>query len=322
MDQYRDLFAFGSEDEMLSELKEWFEKQKTVLDINFEYDFPFKQEPIETQEYINNPITELNNNLECDFLIKQEPSEFQECDENQITVLDYNFEWDFSMKQEPKEQENMEIKEEINDDFDYHDRYGNKDSSPLSEYDEENQEISELTEFVENLEASELIEFVENQEASELIEYVENQETELNGEDPTRNSASDDSRPMDPTDGTNEDQPIPATCANSNDHNDKSKNNSSAGIKIPLWQLFHELLDNPGRYGHCIRWVDRSQGVFKIEDSVRVARFWGSIKNCPTMDYDKLSSFMDRYYKNKIIRMATGDEFSQQVFQFSPRYRE
>ncbi|XP_014229357.1 ETS homologous factor-like isoform X2 [Trichogramma pretiosum] len=294
MDQSpRDLIAFRTEDEML--------------------------EPIESQEY---PITELNNNLESDFLIKQEPSEFQECNENQITVHDYNFECDFSMKQEPSEQDNMEIKEEINDDFDYHDIYGNKDSSPLPEYDEENEETSELMENIENQETSELIEYVENQETSELIEYDKNQETELNGEDPS----SDDSRPMDPMDGTNEDQPIATSCANnnndnSNDNNDNSKNNSSARTKIPLWQFFHELLDNPELYGKCTRWVDRSLGVFKIEDTVKVAGLWGLLRKCP-MDYDKLSSFMDRYYKKKIIKIDPSGEFGPDVFQFSSCYLE
>ncbi|CAB0038764.1 unnamed protein product [Trichogramma brassicae] len=291
---YDELFnqAFRSEDEMRAQLEfqKCINKPKIALDYHFKWDFPIKQEPNEIQKYINNPKRALNN-LECDFPIKREANE----------------------------QENKENKEEINNDFDYHDRYGNKDSSPLSEYDEENQETSELTESVENQEASELIESVENQETSELPEYDKNQETELNGEDPTeptRNSASDGSRLMDPTDGENEDRPIPATCANSN--NNSSNNNSSEAAGIPLWQFFHKLLGNHDLYGNCIRWVDQSKAVFKIEDRNRLARLWGLLKKCPNMDYDKLSSVMDRYCKKKIIRKAMGHKMP--VFQFSNRY--
>lgn len=87
---------------------------------------------------------------------------------------------------------------------------------------------------------------------------------------------------------------------------------------IHLWQFLKELLSQPQLYGSCIRWLDRSRGVFKIEDSVRVARLWGKRKNRPAMNYDKLSRSIRQYYKKGIMKKT---ERSQRlVYQFCAPY--
>lgn len=87
---------------------------------------------------------------------------------------------------------------------------------------------------------------------------------------------------------------------------------------IHLWQFLKELLLHPQMYGSCIRWLDRNKGVFKIEDSVRVARLWGKRKNRPAMNYDKLSRSIRQYYKKGIMKKT---ERSQRlVYQFCHPY--
>lgn len=87
---------------------------------------------------------------------------------------------------------------------------------------------------------------------------------------------------------------------------------------IHLWQFLKELLASPQTYGTAIRWLDRSRGVFKIEDSVRVARLWGRRKNRPAMNYDKLSRSIRQYYKKGIMKKT---ERSQRlVYQFCVPY--
>lgn len=67
-----------------------------------------------------------------------------------------------------------------------------------------------------------------------------------------------------------------------------------------------------------IRWLDRKEGVFKIEDSQAVARLWGLRKKRPAMNYDKLSRSLRQYYKKKIMQKT---ERSQRlVYQFCPPY--
>ncbi|XP_045488042.1 DNA-binding protein D-ETS-4 isoform X2 [Pieris rapae] len=87
---------------------------------------------------------------------------------------------------------------------------------------------------------------------------------------------------------------------------------------IHLWQFLKELLASPHIHGSAIRWLDRSNGVFKIEDSVRVARLWGKRKNRPAMNYDKLSRSIRQYYKKGIMKKT---ERSQRlVYQFCHPY--
>ncbi|XP_068907924.1 DNA-binding protein D-ETS-4 isoform X2 [Tenebrio molitor] len=92
----------------------------------------------------------------------------------------------------------------------------------------------------------------------------------------------------------------------------------SGGSHIHLWQFLKELLASPQTHGSCIRWLDRSKGIFKIEDSVKVARLWGKRKNRPAMNYDKLSRSIRQYYKKGIMKKT---ERSQRlVYQFCHPY--
>jgi SAM pointed domain-containing ETS transcription factor len=88
---------------------------------------------------------------------------------------------------------------------------------------------------------------------------------------------------------------------------------------IHLWQFLRELLLQPQSYNNCIRWLDRAKGIFKIEDSARVARLWGQRKNRPAMNYDKLSRSIRQYYKKGIIRKT--DNSKRLVYQFCSQYR-
>uniref|UniRef100_A0A1B6E6Z2 ETS domain-containing protein n=1 Tax=Clastoptera arizonana TaxID=38151 RepID=A0A1B6E6Z2_9HEMI len=96
------------------------------------------------------------------------------------------------------------------------------------------------------------------------------------------------------------------------------KGTGRGGSHIHLWQFLKELLATPQVNGACIRWLDRTKGVFKIEDSVRVARLWGKRKNRPAMNYDKLSRSIRQYYKKGIMKKT---ERSQRlVYQFCHPY--
>ncbi|XP_030767765.1 DNA-binding protein D-ETS-4 isoform X2 [Sitophilus oryzae] len=93
---------------------------------------------------------------------------------------------------------------------------------------------------------------------------------------------------------------------------------SRTGTHIHLWQFLKELLSTPQTHGSCIRWLDRTKGIFKIEDSVKVARLWGKRKNRPAMNYDKLSRSIRQYYKKGIMKKT---ERSQRlVYQFCHPY--
>ncbi|XP_017849413.1 DNA-binding protein D-ETS-4 isoform X2 [Drosophila busckii] len=95
---------------------------------------------------------------------------------------------------------------------------------------------------------------------------------------------------------------------------------NGGGSHIHLWQFLKELLATPQLNGTAIRWIDRNKGIFKIEDSVRVAKLWGRRKNRPAMNYDKLSRSIRQYYKKGIMKKT---ERSQRlVYQFCQPYHQ
>lgn len=91
-----------------------------------------------------------------------------------------------------------------------------------------------------------------------------------------------------------------------------------SSTSIQLWQFLKELLSHPNQYENAIRWLERPRGVFKIEDSVRVARLWGQRKNRPAMNYDKLSRSIRQYYKKGIMKKT--ERAQRLVYQFCQPY--
>lgn len=101
-------------------------------------------------------------------------------------------------------------------------------------------------------------------------------------------------------------------------HHSHLQKKGTQSAHIHLWQFLKELLASPQVNGTAIRWLDRTKGIFKIEDSVRVARLWGRRKNRPAMNYDKLSRSIRQYYKKGIMKKT---ERSQRlVYQFCHPY--
>ncbi|XP_061177215.1 SAM pointed domain-containing Ets transcription factor-like isoform X2 [Saccostrea echinata] len=95
-------------------------------------------------------------------------------------------------------------------------------------------------------------------------------------------------------------------------------NVNSGKQTIHLWEFLKELLLQPDNYSGCIKWVSRTDGIFKIEDSSRVARLWGKRKNRPAMNYDKLSRSIRQYYKKGIIKKT--EHSKRLVYQFCQPY--
>ena len=117
---------------------------------------------------------------------------------------------------------------------------------------------------------------------------------------------------------TTKNAPTSSTPSSSSPSSTTRATATSSSSHIHLWQFLKELLEQPQQFGSAIRWLERSKGVFKIEDSVRVAKLWGARKNRPMMNYDKLSRSIRQYYKKGIMKKT---ERSQRlVYQFCAPY--
>ena len=83
---------------------------------------------------------------------------------------------------------------------------------------------------------------------------------------------------------------------------------SAAGSgPIQLWQFLLELLTDR-ECQNCISWTGR-EWEFKLIDPEEVARRWGSRKNKPKMNYEKLSRGLRYYYDKNIIHKVPGKRY-------------
>lgn len=76
---------------------------------------------------------------------------------------------------------------------------------------------------------------------------------------------------------------------------------------IQLWQFLLELLTDRDCQ-NCISWTGR-EWEFKLIDPEEVARRWGSRKNKPKMNYEKLSRGLRYYYDKNIIHKVPGKRY-------------
>lgn len=53
--------------------------------------------------------------------------------------------------------------------------------------------------------------------------------------------------------------------------------------------LFKQDKDDIRPADRLVSWVDREKGIFRIQQTNKLARLWGTIKDNPTMTYEKLS---------------------------------
>jgi SAM pointed domain-containing ETS transcription factor len=93
---------------------------------------------------------------------------------------------------------------------------------------------------------------------------------------------------------------------------------ATTGSHTHLWQFLKEMLGKTC-YQSAIRWIDRDNGIFKIDDSALVAKKWGQRKHRPAMNYDKLSRSIRQYYKKGIMKKTARSQ--RLVYQFCAHYK-
>nr|CAD7395285.1 unnamed protein product [Timema cristinae] len=82
-----------------------------------------------------------------------------------------------------------------------------------------------------------------------------------------------------------------------------------------LWEFIRDLLLNQDYCPSLICWEDYEQGMFRFVRSEGVAKLWGTIKENPRMNYEKLSRAMRYYYKSKVLQPVLGRRL---VYKFGP----
>uniref|UniRef100_A0A8K9WLJ4 ETS transcription factor ELK4 n=1 Tax=Oncorhynchus mykiss TaxID=8022 RepID=A0A8K9WLJ4_ONCMY len=81
----------------------------------------------------------------------------------------------------------------------------------------------------------------------------------------------------------------------------------SMDSSVTLWQFLLQLLLDPTN-DQLICWTNE-EGEFKLLQAEEVAKLWGTRKNKPSMNYDKLSRALRYYYDKNIIKKVNGQKF-------------
>uniref|UniRef100_A0A1B6CUP1 ETS domain-containing protein n=1 Tax=Clastoptera arizonana TaxID=38151 RepID=A0A1B6CUP1_9HEMI len=82
-----------------------------------------------------------------------------------------------------------------------------------------------------------------------------------------------------------------------------------------LWEFIRDLLLNENYCPRLIRWDNYEEGMFQFVHSDEVAKLWGTKKDNPHMNYEKLSRAMRYYYKSKVLLPVLGRRL---VYKFGP----
>uniref|UniRef100_T1IFW7 ETS domain-containing protein n=1 Tax=Rhodnius prolixus TaxID=13249 RepID=T1IFW7_RHOPR len=82
-----------------------------------------------------------------------------------------------------------------------------------------------------------------------------------------------------------------------------------------LWEFLRDLLKNREYCPSLIVWDNYEEGMFRFVHSDKVAKLWGTKKDNPDMNYEKLSRAMRYYYKSKVLLPVYGRRL---VYKFGP----
>lgn len=90
----------------------------------------------------------------------------------------------------------------------------------------------------------------------------------------------------------------------------------SANKCYHFWDFLRDLLNQEiYETSHCVEWINRASGEFKITNTKELSILWGKCKNSKnTMNYDKLSRTIRYYIHLNILKKVQGKRLH---FQFS-----
>ncbi|KAK9497150.1 hypothetical protein O3M35_004521 [Rhynocoris fuscipes] len=86
-----------------------------------------------------------------------------------------------------------------------------------------------------------------------------------------------------------------------------------------LWEFLRDLLKNREYCPSLIVWDNYEEGMFRFVHSDKVAKLWGTKKDNPDMNYEKLSRAMRYYYKSQVLQPVIGRRL---VYKFGPNARD
>ncbi|CAB3992351.1 ETS-related transcription factor Elf-4-like, partial [Paramuricea clavata] len=79
------------------------------------------------------------------------------------------------------------------------------------------------------------------------------------------------------------------------------KRSSSTRKSLYLWEFLFGLLEDDECVS-VITWVNKREGIFALKNTDELAKLWGTVKNRPKMDKNKLIRAMRTYYNRGMLK--------------------
>ena len=80
-----------------------------------------------------------------------------------------------------------------------------------------------------------------------------------------------------------------------------SASRSNTRKSIYLWEFLFGLLEDD-ECTSVITWTNKSEGIFELKNTDELAKLWGTVKNRPKMDKNKLIRAIRTYYERGMLK--------------------
>ena len=96
-----------------------------------------------------------------------------------------------------------------------------------------------------------------------------------------------------------------------------STSRSNTRKSIYLWEFLFGLLEDD-ECTSVITWTNKSEGIFELKNTDELAKLWGTVKNRPKMDKNKLIRAIRTYYERGMLKKVRCLWYSGEVWLKEP----
>ena len=76
---------------------------------------------------------------------------------------------------------------------------------------------------------------------------------------------------------------------------------SNTRKSVYLWEFLFGLLEDD-ECATVIKWISKREGIFELKNTEELAKLWGTVKNRPNMNKEKLIRAMRTYYDRGMLK--------------------
>jgi hypothetical protein len=100
----------------------------------------------------------------------------------------------------------------------------------------------------------------------------------------------------------------PFCCLEGNNCLPSRRKSNTTRKSLYLWEFLFGLLEDD-ECTSVICWIDKREGIFVLKNTDELAKLWGTVKNRPKMDKNKLIRAIRTYYNRGMLKKVITSYF-------------